>query len=140
MDNKRIGLYPTEFSTQCRISLVLHWLPLSFPFAMTTQHLCRRMKQNTDKTLTVKQNNFVALCPLSAFCLLQTLLCLSSVSFKIPSLGALHVQTHKIMSSFWTHITIFFSAHWHNDCTSSKASSECSGLETYNRYLATLKE
>ena len=27
MDNKRIGLYPTEFSTQCRISLVLHWLP-----------------------------------------------------------------------------------------------------------------
>ena len=44
------------------------------------------------------------------------------------------------MPSLWTHITIFFSAHWHTECTSSKASPDCSGLETYKRYLATLKE
>ena len=63
------------------------------------------------------------------------------VSFKIPSLGALHAQPHKIISSLWRHITIFFfSAHWNTECTSSKASSECSGVGTYNRYLATLKE
>ena len=44
------------------------------------------------------------------------------------------------MSSLWTHIAIFFSAHWHTDCTSSKAFPDCSGLEIYKRHLATLKE
>ena len=62
------------------------------------------------------------------------------VSFKIPSRGAPHAQPHKIISSLWTHITIFFSAHWHTECTSSRASPDCSGLEIYKRYLATLKE
>ena len=83
------------------------------------------MKQSTDKTLTFA----------------DFALPFFFVSFKIPSLGALHAQPHKIMPSLWTHITIFFFIFfWHTDCTSSKASPDCSGLETYKKYLATLKE
>ena len=81
--------------------------------------------------------------PVSSFCFLPFVdfaLPFFFVSFKIPSLGALHAQPHKIISSLWTHITIFFLAHWHTDCTSSKAFPDCSGLETYKRYLATLNE
>ena len=99
------------------------------------------MKQNTDKTLTVKQNNFVALSPLSVFCLLQTLLFLSSLSLS-KSLHLEHYMHNHIKSFQVSEHTspFFFSAHWHTDCTSSKASPDCSGLETYKRYLATLKE
>ena len=55
------------------------------------------MKQNTDKTLTVKQNNFVALSPLSVFYLLQTLLCLSSLSLS-KSLHLEHYMHNHIKS------------------------------------------
>ena len=55
------------------------------------------MKQNTDKTLTVKQNNFVTLGPLSVFCLLQTLLCLSSLSLS-KSLHLEHYMHNHIKS------------------------------------------
>ena len=58
---------------------------------------CSRMKQNTDKTLTVKQNNFVALSPLSVFYLLQTLLCLSSLSLS-KSLHLEHYMHNHIKS------------------------------------------
>ena len=80
---------------------------------------------------------------MSSFCFLPFVdfaLSFFFVSFKIASPGALHAQLHKIISSLWTHITIFFSAHWHTECTSSRASPDCSGLETYVRHLATLKE
>ena len=99
------------------------------------------MKQNTDKTLTVKQNNFVALRPVSVFCLLQTLLCLSSLSLS-KSLHLEHYMHNHIKSFQVSEHTspFFFSAHWHTECTSSRASPDCSGLETYKRYLATLKE
>ena len=99
------------------------------------------MKQNTDKTLTVKQNNFVALRPVSVFCLLQTLLCLSSLSLS-KSLHLEHYMHNHIKSFQVSEHTspFFFSAHWHTECTSSRASPDCSGLEIYKRYLATLKE
>ena len=96
------------------------------------------MKQNTDKTLTVKQNNFVALSPLSVFYLLQTLLCLSSLSLS-KSLHLEHYMHNHIKSYQVSEHTSPFSFQ-HTDCTSSKASPDCSGLETYKRYLATLKE
>ena len=99
------------------------------------------MKQNTDKTLTVKQNNFVTLGPLSVFCLSQSLLFLSSLSLS-KSLHLEHYMHNHIKSFQVSEHTspFFFSAHWHTECTSSRASPDCSGLETYKRYLATLKE
>ena len=99
------------------------------------------MKQNTDKTITVKQNNFVALSPLFVFCLLQTLLCLFSLSLSKSLHWELYMHNHIKSFQVSEHTSPFsFSAHWHTECTSSKASSECSGVGTYNRYLATLKE
>ena len=86
----------------------------------------------------MKQNNFVALRPVSVFCLLQTLLWLSSLSLS-KSLHLEHYMHNHIKSYQVSEHTSPFSFQ-HTDCTSSKASPDCSGLETYKRYLATLKE